>query len=337
LSAAPESETVVWRPAPEIWPGLIWGFDIVDGHPGPIAGDRPAPGAFRWLHVNLSDQRAQRWIAGLEMLPPLARDVLLSVDEHPRALIDDSGTIACVIHDGGREFAGDEEDVVRAFHFALTAELMLTARLHPVRCADEIKRRLDIGPGPSGPAAALDLLVSTNVDEVTGRVLNLVGIARDMEDRLVEKGRAPDDRAIQQLRRRAIRIHRQAAGLHGVLGRLERDEALPTPLLPPVERLVQRVAGMESDVAALIQQERLLREELTAREAQRTNQNLYILSVMTALMLPPTLIAGLFGMNTSGLLFATGSHGTLIACMLALGSAVATYVLLRAVGFFRTD
>jgi zinc transporter len=71
-----------------------------------------------------------------------------------------------------------------------------------------------------------------------------------------------------------------------------------------------------------------------ARATQRNNQNLYILSIMTALLLPPTLIAGLFGMNTSELPFAGGQHGTLVACILALAWMIGTYVLLRAIGFF---
>lgn len=122
-----------------------------------------------------------------------------------------------------------------------------------------------------------------------------------------------------------------------MLNRLEEDEALPEDILPPVERLVQRVAAIEGDVVALVGQERLLREEVDSRATQRNNQNLYILSIMTALLLPPTLIAGIFGMNTGGLPFADGRHGTLAACILALVSMVGTYVLLRAIGFFRTS
>ena len=36
----------------------------------------------------------------------------------------------------------------------------------------------------------------------------------------------------------------------------------------------------------------------------KTNRHLYILSIMTAFLLPPTLVTGFFGMNTGGLPFA---------------------------------
>ncbi len=58
---------------------------------------------------------------------------------------------------------------------------------------------------------------------------------------------------------------------------------------------------------------RLLREELDLQAVQRTNQNLYVLSVMTALLLPATLVTGLFGMNTGGLPWAHTPFGTAAA------------------------
>jgi zinc transporter len=315
------------------WPGLIWGFDIAGGKAGPLDDRGPPVGGLRWLHVALADRRAQQWIESFAAMPPLAREVLLSADDHPRALVDDSGVIACVILDGGRGLSGDD-DVVHALRFALAPNLVITARHHPVKSADEVRRRIEAGNPPATIAAALDLLIGSHVAETNARLVLLIHLAQEMEDALADRDREPEPRALQMLRRRALRIHRQASGLHRVLNRLEEDEALPESLLPPVERLVQRVAAIEGDVGALVGQERLLREEMDARATQRNNQNLYILSIMTALLLPPTLIAGLFGMNTSGLPFAGGQHGTLAACILALVSMVGTYGVLRAIGFF---
>jgi Mg2+ and Co2+ transporter CorA len=317
------------------WPGLIWGFDIVGGTAGPLADGAPPAAGLRWLHVALADRRAQQWIESCAGLPPLAREALLAADEHPRAMIDDSGILACVILDGGRGLSGDD-DAVHALRFAIAPNLVVTARHHPVKCVDEVRRRIEAGHPPTTPAAALDLLLGANVAETNSRLMLLIRMAQEMEDALADHDREPEPRSLQMLRRRALRIHRQTSGLHRVLNRLEEDEALPEALLQPVERLVQRVAAIEGDVGALISQERLLREELDARATRRNNQNLYILSIMTALLLPPTLIAGLFGMNTSGLPFARGEHGTLIACILALVSMIGTYGVLRAIGFFGT-
>jgi zinc transporter len=79
---------------------------------------------------------------------------------------------------------------------------------------------------------------------------------------------------------------------------------------------------------------RLLRDEFDLQSDQRTNQNLYLLSVMTALMLPATLVTGLFGMNMGDLPLA-GAGGTFGATLVAAGTALATYVFLRRKRFFR--
>ena len=44
-----------------------------------------------------------------------------------------------------------------------------------------------------------------------------------------------------------------------------------------------------------------MQEELTARVAEETNKNLYIVSLFTALLLPPTLITGIFATCTINL------------------------------------
>ena len=44
---------------------------------------------------------------------------------------------------------------------------------------------------------------------------------------------------------------------------------------------------------------------MSSRVAENTGRNLYVLSILTAVLLPMTLVAGVFGMNVAGL---PGSH-----------------------------
>ncbi len=65
---------------------------------------------------------------------------------------------------------------------------------------------------------------------------------------------------------------------------------------------------------------RLLHEEIDSKISSETNRHLYILSIMTAFLLPPTLVTGFFGMNTGGLPFAGEHFGTVFALSLGVGS-----------------
>ncbi len=320
----------------DIWSGLIWGIDVVDGrvsHISGVASIEVPPGGFRWLHVSLADERARRLIATMP-LPDTARDILLSRDDDQRAWADE-GTIACVIHDFTREFEDPETAHTGAIHFALTPTLMITARTHPVRCADVIKARIDAGDAPKSASAALNLMASAVFEIVSGVIRDLVRQHQAIEDALLEEDREPAARTLPLMRRRAVQAGRHLQGLHSVFTRLDEDEDLPEALQPIIGRLVQRAASLEADVMQVKGQTQLLRDELDLRANQRTNQNLYVLSIMTTLLLPATLVTGIFGMNTGGLPFANSIEGTMAACFVAVGASALTYMFLRMLGFFR--
>lgn len=269
-----------------------------------------------------------------QILPQRLHELLLAPDTHQRALVED-GMVGCVLHDFERDFDVTDTDRVGALRLALTPGLVLTLRLHPLRSADIVRGRLSRGSVVRGPAQALDLLVGAIADNIAeiGRSMNLA--VHRAEDAFLDGRDPPNGRDLIRIRRRLTQIHRLLAGTRGVLQRLEHDEELPEGFHPVVEKLVQRLQALDADILGIQGQWRQLREEVDIQAAQRTNQNLYILSIITALMLPATLVTGIFGMNTGGMPLALGHHGTLGATALAGLAAGATYLLLRWMGFMR--
>jgi zinc transporter len=314
-------------------PGLIWGLDFTpSGSLAVETCDAPQPGALRWLHLNLADHGTRSWIENAP-LPADVRELLLSPDTHQRALVD-GDTVGCVLHDFERDFDVADTARIGALRIALTPTLILTTRSHPIRSADIVRQRLERMPTLAGPAAALDLLVGAITENVAGISRTLSDDVRIAEDALLDGRDPPTTRDLIGIRRRIAQIHRLLGGMREVFHRLEEDEELPEVLLATVEKLVQRLHSLDGDIIAVQGELRLLREELDIQAAQRTNQNLYILSIMTALLLPATLVTGIFGMNTGGMPLAS-PVGTAGATALALGAAAATYLLLRWLGFMR--
>jgi zinc transporter len=66
---------------------------------------------------------------------------------------------------------------------------------------------------------------------------------------------------------------------------------------------------------------RLLQHEINLKIASQTNSQLLILSVLTALLVPPTLVTGLFGTNVGGMPFTESANG--FGCGL-LGSLISS-------------
>ena len=66
-------------------------------------------------------------------------------------------------------------------------------------------------------------------------------------------------------------------------------------------KLAQRLDGLDHDIVELRERSRLLEEEIHFKMEEESNRHLHTLSIVTTLLLPPTLVTGIFGMNTKGL------------------------------------
>jgi zinc transporter len=129
-------------------------------------------------------------------------------------------------------------------------------------------------------------------------------------------------------------MHRQLSGLRTLFHRLERSGSgdLKPPLRLAAGRLSQRLDGLDHEIEALRERARVLQEEIAHRLAEESNRHLHVLTVVTILFLPPTLTAGLFGMNLHGLPFSESGNGFWAGVIAALISSAAVYAVLRWLG-----
>lgn len=318
----------------KLGPGLIWGMAFAAGAAAELDDCEGAPAeGFRWLHLNLADHRTRQWIERSPELSPEVRELLLAPDTHQRSVVV-RDSIGCVIHDFERDFEKMETDRIGAVRIAITPQLVVTTRLHPIRSADIVRRRLRAGLWPDSPAAALDLQVGAICQSIEEIARSLERGLQATEDAFLEGRDPPTSRGLIAIRRRLAEIHRLLDGMRSIFKRVERDSDLPETLLPVVEKLSQRLLALDGDILGIQSQLRQLRDEIDIQTEQRTNQNLYLLSIVTALLLPPTLVTSIFGMNTGGMPL-QGPHGTLLATLLAASAAAASYALLRWLGFIR--
>ena len=110
-------------------------------------------------------------------------------------------------------------------------------------------------------------------------------------------------KALNETRRRLVAIHRQMASIAGLFRHLEHAHhaELPEALADMATRLSNRATALHHDGEQLQARARLLQDELMAKLSEQSNQLLYFLSMLTAVLLPMTIISGLLGMNVGGI------------------------------------
>ena len=139
--------------------GLICGYQLAPGAPPrellpeSIVASLQREDVVTWLHFNLSDARARRWLLQAQFVPQPLREVLERHDEN-RCIELTEDELLLVIGDFTFEDDSDPSEVATLWCFAAPHRL-ITARLHPLKSPDELRSRLrDGGAASSG----IDLL-----------------------------------------------------------------------------------------------------------------------------------------------------------------------------------
>jgi Mg2+ and Co2+ transporter CorA len=315
-------------------PSTIWSYGH-DPEAGALLGRDPPPPQlpFRWLHLNLADQRSLHWL-GESGLPP-ALIGLLQHHEAPAGLIMVPGGIGLAVSDFEHGLPHQGAGRIGLLYVAVTDGMIVTGRVRPLHSADLVHERLVRGLVVESPSDALAFLLGTMIDSFASLILDLNTELIEVENEVMADADAPDTRELVAARRRSAQIHKLTGSLRATLLRIEAEPTFSAPLRAVPHELLPRLTALDADIATAQQQLRLLRDELDLQTAQRTNRNVYILSILTAIMMPATLVTGFFGMNTGGLPLVRENHGTAVATLVAVLSALTTYWLLRRMGFFQ--
>jgi len=313
---------------------FLWAFAFADGRATPLtdAALEPAladPERWVWLHLPLSDQRARNFLERLNGLPEPARELILAAE--PRVQVQFAGDWAYgAMPDLQRDLEGRSQDAGR-LQFALNGRRLITARRHALLCVADLRRAAAAGEPLGGPAAAWVAHVERFVDRSETRLLEISEGVDRLEDRLLADDEDLDALALGPLRRGLSRQHREFLALRSALGRaalprLPHRVALISEHLP---RLVQEVEDLDREAAGLQERARLLHEEIDTKIAADANRSMRALTVLSTLLIPPTLIVGAFGMNLPGIPFEAGHLGFAKASALCVAVVAGAYVLLR--------
>ena len=319
-------------------PGLVWAFALHgDGSAQSLPIDMPLEATHDgrlWLHFNLADARARQWLAAAD-IPAPARHLLLSRDNYQQLhSIDECvyGVISDLVRD-----IGDATEETGFLRFAMTERWLISGRYQALCAVDATRRVLEGGHRVDNIAALLEKIVD-EVADTMDRMAERIGTEIDgIEEQVLGGETAGLRRNLGRLRRTCVRLHRQLAGLRVLFLRLEQKNTdnLNPALRLQAGRLAQRLDGLDHDIVELRERSRLLEDEVRFRMEEEGNRHLHALSVVTTLLLPPTLVTGLFGMNVRGLPLTGDDTGFLWAGALMVGAGGLTYLIMRRLGVFR--
>jgi zinc transporter len=331
MSATDKIDTADAAPAT----GIVWAYRFAaDGSAQALAGEQidaalAAPDAgWTWVHLGLADKRCRAWVAQHAPVSDMARDILTGPDKHLR--LDVLGhEIVGVLPDLHQGLTQESDDLVR-LRFVMSSRMLITARLQPVHSVETNRRALASGKRFPSAVSFLDAIVDQFADAI-GRMAERLGDELDhVEDNVMHEAPADEQHRIGRIRMQTVRVHRQLAQLKGMFQRIEPRLMKHDPAIAEaVGALAQKLDAIDHEIGSLYERARLLLDEANAKASALTNRRLFTLSILTACLLPPTLVTGFFGMNTRDMPFQNTDGGSWMALAVAFSAGAVTYWALR--------
>lgn len=297
--------------------GLICGYLFVPAAAGVPMGldaalawlrDEAAEG-FVWLHFNLADASAERWIgANLPVVPEFFE--ALTQGSRSTRIEDAQDSLVAVLNDVSYEFAFDPSEI-ETLWLNVGPRIAVSARRHALRSIDRLRQDVKDGTRFGTSVAFLNRLMQDQGDVLVRIVREATQQVDSVEDSLLT-GRLKHKRTdLGKLRRVLVRLQRLLAPEPGALFRLLRQ---PPPWCAALDLEELRQATEEfslviRDMVALQERIKLLQEEIAAQVGEQTNRSVFTLTVVTVLALPINIVAGLFGMNVGGIPLSEHRHG----------------------------
>lgn len=310
--------------------GLICGFQFGrNAMPREISADTlleslERPATITWLHFNLSESRARRWLLESQLIPGEMRDVLREQDGNRRVELVDDGLLL-VMSDFSYEESSDPSEVGPLWCYA-TANRLTTARIHPLKSIDDLRLAMR---APSQATSGFELaaqVLELRTLHLRRRAHVLIARLDDIEDEILAGDIREQREHLGRTRRVCARWRREFAPERADLAKFLHRQAsqFTSQDAESLRAVIDSLGFAIEEVAELYERAKLLQEELASRLAEGTGRNLYVLSILTAVLLPMTLITGIFGMNVAGLPGQEDSGSFWRVMLLVVASGVVT-------------
>ncbi len=279
-----------------------------------------------WLHLNFSNARVMRWLIHSQLIPGDLSNAIVTdtVDVGDDAIIECAQGALFHLKDFTLEFAQATHSNnldFESFWCYLAPRLLITGRLHPLKTFDHTKDQLLKGRiHPTTVHELFHQIIDIRSMQLKATIRRLADRIDSLEEVILNGNDLAPDESIGTLRIQCNRIRRHFSAEFDALTYLQKRN---TPLFQheELEQLSQHTNELKSflgQIDSLYIRAKVLQDEQSAHVAELNAKQLQVLSVMTVIFLPMTLISGIMGMNMEDL---PGLKSSFIPVMLIMGLA----------------
>jgi magnesium transporter len=253
-----------------------------------------------WVDITETVEEDGKFLERVFKFHQLAVEDCVSPLIHPPKIDDFDDYLFIVVH--GINHVG-ESDIVETAELALFLGRNFLVSNHntPLYSVEAIRQRVETDGRPMrhGADFLAHALVDTMIDNVLPTIDRMDEVAQDIEEETIHNPQPPTLEAILKLKRSTLRIHRVMAPQREILNRLSRGEF---PIIGSEAQIYYR--DIYDHLVRIEDLNQITRDRADnalatylSSVANRQNETMKVLSIVAAIFLPLTLVAGIYGMN----------------------------------------
>ena len=268
------------------------------------------------------DEEAQAIVRDVFKFHPMAIEDCFGAREHPKAEPFD-GYVYIITHGLAEGSSAEEHETVELDAF-VGKRFLVTYHAKPSRSVGAVEELVKRGADlvRRGPVTTLHAILEQQVQRIEPVLDSIDQHIAELEERVITRPRSPDLATLMALRRNILHLRRWLTKQRDVVMRMARNEFnLGTPqeamLFRDVYDSLQRFTDLLENYRELTTS---VQEAYLTMTNNRLNETMKYLTMFTVVLMPLTVITGIYGMNFEHMP-ELKSH---LGYPLALGSMAAT-------------
>ena len=256
-----------------------------------------------WVHIERDEPNARSWLRDESGIDPVVVDALLAEEARPR-VEDYDDALLIVLRGVNRHDRENPEDLVPVrLWIDRNRVISLRDKDHYLMALREIREALIKGKGPVGPGELFARIADRIMHHVEPVVADLEDQVDDLAHGIEHMDTTEFRDRLAEARGHAIQMRRYLAPQREALYRLQLEDAtwLTKRDKVRIREVTDRTLRFLEDLDAIRDRTMILHEDLAAMVGERISNNSNRLTAITAMALPPSLLAGMLGMNLDGI------------------------------------
>ncbi|MDJ0949811.1 MAG: zinc transporter ZntB [Alphaproteobacteria bacterium] len=282
-----------------------------------------------WLHFDRRGELAREWLRSESGVDPVIAEALLTKETRPRVTAQDKGLL--VILRGVNLNPGEEPEDMVPIRMWVEEQRIISFRRRKLKAAQDMRELIGQGRGPRGAGDFLSVMTSRLVDRMGPVIADLDDQVDDLEDQALGQVSDTLSEDLADVRRRAIALRRYIAPQRDALLAMvtEEMEWLDRKARSQLRETLDRTLRFVEDLDNARERVQVIQDEMSSRLSEQINRNMYVLSVVAAIMLPLSILTGLLGVNVGGIPGTEDKWAFAIVCVLLVACGAGLFFLFR--------